>query len=55
MGKAKAFFKKCKRVWITLKKPTKKEFEMTAKVTAIGIVILGVFGFLVSILMKTLF
>lgn len=55
MGKAKAFYKKCKRVWLTLKKPSKKEFEMTSKISAIGIVILGVIGFLISILIKTFF
>ncbi|OIO40714.1 protein translocase SEC61 complex subunit gamma, partial [Candidatus Pacearchaeota archaeon CG1_02_30_18] len=29
----------------------KKEFEMTAKVSAIGILILGVIGFIISIIM----
>lgn len=46
------FGKKCKRVWLVMKKPTKKEFNLTAKVTAIGILILGIVGFLISILMK---
>jgi protein transport protein SEC61 subunit gamma-like protein len=49
---AKSFFLKCKRVWQVLKKPTKKEFELTAKVSAIGIGILGVLGFLISIIMS---
>lgn len=48
----KTFYKKCKRVWLVLKKPTKQEFEQIAKVSAIGILILGAFGFLVSIIMK---
>lgn len=52
MGKAKQFIKKCKRVWVALKKPEKKEFEMTAKISAIGIVILGAIGFLVALLME---
>lgn len=47
-GSLKSFFIKCKRVWVTLKKPTKKEFEMTAKVSAIGILIIGAIGFIVS-------
>lgn len=51
-SKAKSFFIKCKRVWHTLKKPSKKEFELTAKISAIGIALLGVIGFLVSIIMK---
>ena len=48
----KSFFVKCKRVWFSLKKPTRKEFETIAKVSAIGIAILGIIGFLISILMK---
>ena len=48
----KAFLVKCKRVWHILKKPTRKEFETIAKVSAIGIVILGVLGFLISMIMK---
>ncbi|HIH52467.1 protein translocase SEC61 complex subunit gamma [Candidatus Pacearchaeota archaeon] len=51
MESLKMFYHKCVRVWKTLKKPTKKEFEMTAKVSAIGILILGVIGFIISIIM----
>ncbi len=51
----KAFIEKSKRVWLVLKKPSKKEFEMVAKVSAIGVLILGVIGFLISILMKIIF
>lgn len=51
----KAFVAKSKRVWLVLKKPSKKEFEMVAKVSAIGVLLLGVIGFLVSILIKLLF
>ncbi len=49
----KTFALKCKRVWHSLKKPSKKEFETVAKVSAIGILILGAFGFLVSIIIKS--
>lgn len=48
----KSFLLKCRRVWQVLKKPTKKEFELTAKVSAIGIGILGLLGFLIAIIMK---
>ncbi|MBU1129494.1 MAG: protein translocase SEC61 complex subunit gamma [Nanoarchaeota archaeon] len=48
----KSFYAKCKRVWMVLKKPSKQEFEQIAKVSAIGIAVLGVFGFLISIIMK---
>jgi protein transport protein SEC61 subunit gamma-like protein len=49
---AKSFLLKCKRVWQVLKKPTKKEFELTAKVSAIGIAILGLLGFLISLVLS---
>jgi len=48
----KSFIVKCKRVWSVLKKPSRKEFETIAKVSAFGILILGVLGFLISIVMK---
>ena len=51
MSKLSLFARKCKRVWFTLKKPTRKEFEQVAKISAIGILILGVFGFLISLIM----
>ena len=51
----KAFATKSKRVWLVLKKPSRKEFEMVAKVSAIGVVILGLIGFLIAILVKLLF
>jgi len=50
--KLKSFVLKCKRVWMVLRKPTKKEFSTVAKVSAIGILILGFLGFLISILME---
>jgi protein transport protein SEC61 subunit gamma-like protein len=52
MGKAKEFFGKCKRVWFTMRKPTKKEFETVAKISAIGILVIGLFGFIFSVIMK---
>lgn len=51
-GKSKSFLIKCKRVWTTLKKPSRKEFETIAKVSAIGIALLGAAGFLISIIVK---
>jgi len=49
---SKSFFLKCKRVWHTLKKPSRKEYTTVAKVSAIGIALLGVLGFFISIVMK---
>ena len=50
--KIKAFIAKSKRVWLILKKPTRKEYEMVAKVSAIGIAAIGVVGFLIAIFMQ---
>ena len=49
---AKSFFFKSKRVWYVLKKPTREEFEQVTKISAIGILIIGVLGFAISILMN---
>lgn len=51
MSGLKSFLLKCRRVWYVLKKPSKKEFEQVTKVSAIGIAILGLIGFLISVLM----
>ena len=50
--KLKSFIEKCKRVWMVLKKPTKDEFRKIAIVSATGILVIGVLGFLISIIMK---
>ena len=50
--KVKAFIAKSKRVWLILKKPTRKEYEMIAKVSAIGIAAVGVVGFIIAIFMQ---
>ncbi len=47
----KSFFKKCVRVWRVLKKPTKEEFSMVAKVSAVGILVIGLVGFLIGLFM----
>lgn len=51
----KSFALKSKRVWLVMRKPTRKEFELTSKISAVGILLLGVFGFLISIFMSYLF
>ncbi|VVB82051.1 Protein translocase subunit SecE [uncultured archaeon] len=48
----KAFFEKCKRVWMVLKKPSRDEFLNVAKISAVGILIIGLLGFVISIIMK---
>jgi protein transport protein SEC61 subunit gamma and related proteins len=49
--KLNSFFKKCVRVWRVLRKPTKEEFLMVAKISAIGILIIGLVGFILALLM----
>ena len=49
---AKSFFFKSKRVWYVLKKPTKEEFLQVTKITAIGILVIGVLGFAISMIMN---
>lgn len=53
LTKTKSFLTKCRRVWHSLKKPSKQEFQMTSKISAIGIAILGLIGFFVSLVMKS--
>lgn len=48
----KSFVVQCKRVWQVLKKPSKEEFTKIAKVSAVGIILLGLLGFIISIIMK---
>jgi protein transport protein SEC61 subunit gamma-like protein len=48
----KSFLLKCKRVWHVMKKPSKEEFQMVAKVSAIGILIIGAIGFLILLIMR---
>ncbi len=52
MGKARAFIAKCKRVWHSMTKPSMAEFQSVTKISAIGILALGVLGFLISLIMK---
>jgi len=48
----KSFALKCKRVWLILKKPSKKEFQQVAKISAFGVLVLGLLGFVIAIIMK---
>lgn len=47
-GKIGSFLIQCKRVWHILKKPTNEEFKSIAKVSALGILVLGALGFLIA-------
>jgi protein transport protein SEC61 subunit gamma and related proteins len=43
-----SLFNQYKRVWRLLKKPSMEEFKTISKVTAIGILIIGALGFLIT-------
>ena len=50
--KLKSFYSQSIRVWKILKKPTNQEFQLVAKVSAIGILVIGLVGFLVALAMN---
>lgn len=43
---------KYQRVWRLLKKPTIEEFKTIAKVSAVGVLVIGALGFVISTFMK---
>ena len=44
----KSFSIQSKRVWLVLRKPSMDEFMAIAKVSAIGLLVIGALGFLIS-------
>ncbi len=44
-----SFLKQCQRVLHVAKKPDRTEFINVAKITGIGIIIIGVIGFIINI------
>jgi protein transport protein SEC61 subunit gamma-like protein len=52
MSKLSDFISSSKRIFIVSKKPSWKEFSVMAKVTGIGIVIVGVIGFILETIFK---
>lgn len=53
--KMKSEFNRYQRVWRLLKKPTPAEFKTVAKVSAVGLLVIGAIGFVISVAMKLLF
>ncbi len=47
-----SFIVQSKRVWHVLKKPNSEEFKAVAKISALGILAIGVLGFIVSLVMR---
>lgn len=52
LTKLKSFVLQSKRVWHVLRKPSGAEFKTIAKVSALGILVIGAMGFLISDLIK---
>jgi len=52
--KIKSFGGQCVRVWKLLRKPSGTEFKTVAKVSALGLGVIGVMGFFISIIMNFL-
>lgn len=52
--KLKSFLSQCGRVWQLLRKPTMEEFKMISKVSAIGLGLIGLLGFIIAVLMSFL-
>jgi len=56
MGKVKLWlssrYTQYLRVWRLLRKPTMQEFKLISKVTALGLLIIGAIGFLISTFIK---
>jgi len=48
----KSFYFQCVRVWHVLRKPTAFEYKTVAKVSAIGVLVLGAFGFAIADIIK---
>ena len=50
--KVKSFIAQCTRVWKLLRKPTGDEFKAVAKISALGILIIGAVGFVIADIIK---
>ena len=48
------FIRQCRRVLHVSKKPDREEFQNVAKITGIGIIIIGVVGFVISLIAQLL-
>lgn len=51
MFNLKSFIKQCHRVWSLLSKPSKKEFQTIAKISAMGLSLIGLIGFIIALIL----
>jgi len=50
MNSLKSFFASSRRILNISQKPTRKEFLLMAKIIAIGIILIGVIGYLIKLI-----
>jgi len=50
--KISSFIAKCTRVWHLLRKPSSEEFKTISKVSAIGLGLIGLLGFVITVIMS---
>jgi protein transport protein SEC61 subunit gamma-like protein len=55
MFNIKSFFNQSIRVWKLLKRPTSEEFKTVSKISAIGLCLVGLLGFLINLIMSYFF
>ncbi len=48
----KSFFVQCTRVWQLLRKPSMDEFKSISKISALGLLAIGLIGFLIADIIK---
>jgi protein transport protein SEC61 subunit gamma-like protein len=53
--KLKSYLKECWRVLRITKKPSSEEFKVIVKVSGIGMAVIGLIGFLISMMKQLLF
>lgn len=53
-SKLKSFLIECKRVFRVTKKPNKEEFKVIVKVSGIGILIIGLIGFIIQMIWQVI-
>jgi len=53
--KLKSFYEQCVRVWHLLRKPTMEEWKTVSKVSAIGLGLIGLLGFVITIVMSFIY
>jgi protein transport protein SEC61 subunit gamma-like protein len=54
MSKLSKFWKSSKRIFLISKKPSSKEYWTMAKVVGLGMILIGIIGFIVKLIFKLL-